>query len=93
MLQVRSLCVCELSAILGLAYSTVSKHLSILQSAGFIYSEKRGKWSYYRLPQSPDSIYVSSLLAKIKLWLNDDVRILSDKKRVELNTTDEICEI
>ena len=93
MLQVRSLCVCELSAVLGLAYSTVSKHLSILQNAGFIYTEKKGKWSYYHSAQSPGSIYVSSLLAKLKLWLNDDEQILADRKRVEMNSTNEICGI
>ena len=40
MLQTKSLCVCEIQDILGLAASTVSKHLSILRDAGFISEEK-----------------------------------------------------
>ncbi len=93
MLQVRSLCVCELSSVLELAYSTVSKHLSILQSAGIIYTEKKGKWSYYHLYHSSDSVYVSSLLSKLRLWLNEDERILSDRKKIENNDINEICGI
>ena len=36
MLQVRPLCVCEITELLGLATSRVSKHLSILRNAGFL---------------------------------------------------------
>ncbi len=47
------LCVCQLIALLGLAPSTVSKHLSILQGAGLVASRKSGRWVYYRLPEAP----------------------------------------
>ena len=43
------LCVCQLIALLDLAPSTVSKHLSILRSAGLADSRKEGRWMYYRL--------------------------------------------
>ncbi|MBN2103259.1 winged helix-turn-helix transcriptional regulator [bacterium] len=36
MLEKKSLCVCEITAILGLAVSTISKHLSILKEANLI---------------------------------------------------------
>ena len=36
MLEVRPLCVCEITEVLNLAASTVSKHLSILRDADFI---------------------------------------------------------
>ena len=42
MLQSKSLCVCEVQDVLGLATSTVSKHLSVLREAGFIKEEKEG---------------------------------------------------
>ncbi|MGA9236606.1 MAG: metalloregulator ArsR/SmtB family transcription factor, partial [Desulfobacterales bacterium] len=48
-LQGRELCVCQLIELLGLAPSTVSKHLSILRNARLIDSRKEGRWMYYRL--------------------------------------------
>jgi len=48
-LRGRELCVCQLIELLGLAPSTVSKHLSILRSARLIDSRKQGRWMYYRL--------------------------------------------
>jgi len=43
------LCVCEIIALLGLAPSTVSKHVSILRQAGLVEVRKEGRWMYYRL--------------------------------------------
>ena len=43
MLEVRPLCVCEITRILNLATSTVSKHLSILRDVDFILDHKEGK--------------------------------------------------
>lgn len=42
-------CVCELTAMVGSDMSTVSKHLSVLKSAGVVADEKRGLQVYYRL--------------------------------------------
>ena len=42
-------CVCELVALLGLADSTVSKHMAILKGAGVVESRKRGRWVHYQL--------------------------------------------
>lgn len=42
-------CVCELQEKIGSDMSTVSKHLSILRSAGIIADEKRGNQVYYTL--------------------------------------------
>ncbi|MEO8398743.1 MAG: ArsR family transcriptional regulator [Ignavibacteriaceae bacterium] len=42
MLQSKSLCVCEITYVLELAASTVSKHLSILKKSGFITKKKEG---------------------------------------------------
>ena len=48
------LCVCQLLGVLKLAPSTVSKHMSILNNAGLVTAEKRGKWVYYSLA-GPDA--------------------------------------
>jgi ArsR family transcriptional regulator, arsenate/arsenite/antimonite-responsive transcriptional repressor len=42
-------CVCQLTAVLGLATSTVSGHLADLRAAGLVVERKTGKWVYYRL--------------------------------------------
>lgn len=42
-------CVCELTAMIGADTSTVSKHLSVLKSAGVVTDEKRGNMVYYSL--------------------------------------------
>ena len=45
----RELCVCQVVELLGLAPSTVSKHMSILRQARLVESRKDGRWMYYRL--------------------------------------------
>ena len=42
-------CVCELKDMIGADMSTVSKHLSILKSAGIVRDEKRGTMVFYKL--------------------------------------------
>jgi DNA-binding transcriptional ArsR family regulator len=49
-LKGRELCVCQITELLGLAPSTVSKHMSILHQARLVDSRKEGCWSCYRLP-------------------------------------------
>jgi ArsR family transcriptional regulator, arsenate/arsenite/antimonite-responsive transcriptional repressor len=45
----------------GLAQSTVSKHLTVLEKAGVIYKEKRGLWTCYFLNQPVIQEYISAL--------------------------------
>jgi len=42
-------CVCELTAMLELDTSTVSKHLSVLKNAGVVSDQKRGLMVYYSI--------------------------------------------
>ena len=52
------LCVCQLTEMLGLATATVSRHMSILQSASLVQSRKDGRWVYYRLASPfPDFLH------------------------------------
>ncbi len=82
MLQSKPLCVCEITEILGLATSTVSKHLSILRDAGFLLEEKEGKWINYRLNARPEDERITSFLTSLDFWIGDDEAILNDKKRL-----------
>ena len=43
------LCACELQAALQVTHATVSHHMRVLDEAGLVTSERRGKWVYYRL--------------------------------------------
>ena len=42
-------CVCEFVDALGLDFSTVSKHLTVLRQAGIVQSRKEGKQVFYSL--------------------------------------------
>lgn len=63
--------VCELSESVHLAFSTISRHLSILRQAGFVADERQGRWVCYRLNQDAAHPFVRALLASLKPWLND----------------------
>jgi ArsR family transcriptional regulator, arsenate/arsenite/antimonite-responsive transcriptional repressor len=62
MLQARgSLCVCQIQPALGLAQPTVSKHLKVLEEAGFIRGHKRGLWVHYALNPEPTPLVAGFL--------------------------------
>jgi DNA-binding transcriptional ArsR family regulator len=42
-------CVCDLVELVGLGWSTVSRHLAVLREAGVVADEKRGMQVFYRL--------------------------------------------
>lgn len=42
-------CVCELTEMVGVDMSTVSRHLAVLKGAGIVGDDKRGMQVYYRL--------------------------------------------
>lgn len=56
------LCVCQITELLELATSTISKHLSILHQAGLILSRKTERWVYYRLPDKAAPVAVREAL-------------------------------
>ncbi len=72
LLEDRELCVCELTAALGLAQSTVSKHLSLLEDAGLVERVKDGLYVNYRLARGEGSPYAAPLLGLMAGWLNGD---------------------
>src|SRR5210317_1190579 len=71
LLQHKVMCVCEIQAALGLAQSTVSKHLKILEEAGLTTHFKDGLWVNYSLADGTDSPYASNLLGGLRHWLDD----------------------
>jgi ArsR family transcriptional regulator, arsenate/arsenite/antimonite-responsive transcriptional repressor len=81
-LQTRTLCVCEIRELLGLANSTVSQHLKILKETGFILEEKEGKWVNYSIHPRPDDQRINSILSSLDFWINDEKTIIDDKKKI-----------
>jgi len=93
MLEVRPLCVCEITEVLQLATSTVSKHLSILRDAGYIIDQKEGKWVNYYLNRDQNSDYVQHLLPLIRTWLPANETVLNDRKKVQTVDRNQLCGI
>ncbi len=91
MLQVKPLCVCEITDVLQLATSTVSKHLSVLKETGFIIEKKEGKWVNYMINSQPDDPRISSIISTLDFWIADDQLIISDKQRVQKVDRNEVC--
>lgn len=65
------LCVCQIIEVLGLAPSTVSKHMSILRQAGLVNARKEGRWIHYRLAGREASPWVKDALVFVKRHLED----------------------
>jgi ArsR family transcriptional regulator, arsenate/arsenite/antimonite-responsive transcriptional repressor len=55
------LCVCELTAALGLSQPKISRHLASLRQCGLLQDSREGQWVYYQInPKLPD--WTSTLL-------------------------------
>jgi DNA-binding transcriptional ArsR family regulator len=79
----RELCVCQLIQVVGLASSTISKHLSILRSARLIDSRKEGRWMYYRLKNNMAGAIQKNALSWLLEAIADQPRIIQDRQRLE----------
>ncbi|MEW6220246.1 MAG: metalloregulator ArsR/SmtB family transcription factor [Thermodesulfobacteriota bacterium] len=75
MLGRKELCVCELTALLGLAQPTVSKHLRVLEEAGLVTFRKEGSWINYRLARDGASGYAAAMVQHLDAWLEDDPEV------------------
>jgi ArsR family transcriptional regulator len=80
-----------MTEVLGLATSTVSKHLSILRDTGFIVEEKDGKWVNYLINPHPSDNRISSILSSLDFWISDDQMIISDKQKIQKVDRFEVC--
>ena len=70
----RPRCVCELQAALGIAQPTVSKHLSIMEEAGWVDKQRQGKnFIFYQLIEglAPED-HRAALLSLLSHWLLED---------------------
>jgi ArsR family transcriptional regulator, arsenate/arsenite/antimonite-responsive transcriptional repressor len=91
MLQSRPLCVCEITAILGLATSTVSRHLSILRTAGMITDFKDSRWVNYRIEPEPAGPEIGKALDLMRAILEEDRTVQKDRKEADSVDRNRIC--
>jgi ArsR family transcriptional regulator, arsenate/arsenite/antimonite-responsive transcriptional repressor len=91
LLQHKIMCVCEIQAALGLAQSTASKHLKILEEAGLITYFKDGLWVNYSLADGTDSPYAANLLGSLRHWLDDDPGLVATVEKLPAIRREDIC--
>ncbi|MFP3981504.1 MAG: ArsR/SmtB family transcription factor [Desulfobacterales bacterium] len=91
MIQRREMCVCEIQEALGIAQSTASKHLKILEEAGLATYRKNGLWVNYTLADGSDSPYAASMLGNLRHWLEDDPEVAELTRRLPEIRREDIC--
>jgi len=79
MLTTGELCVCQMTAVLDLAASTVSGHLADLRAAGLVQERKEGKWVHYRLADDP---VMSAVILSALTLLAADHQAYTDRAAV-----------
>jgi ArsR family transcriptional regulator, arsenate/arsenite/antimonite-responsive transcriptional repressor len=82
-LQDRELCVCQLTELMGLAMSTVSKHLSVLYQAGLVEGRKEGRWMFYSRPGKGAPAAPREAVAWVRRSLAQSERVAEDARRLK----------
>jgi DNA-binding transcriptional ArsR family regulator len=80
----RELCVCQITAMLRLSPSTVSKHMSVLHQAGLVEGRKKGRWMYYRVARKMASAVARAALGWVQRALAGSARAIEDAKRLKV---------
>lgn len=82
-LKGRELCVCQLVELLGLAASTVSKHMAVLHQAYLVDNRKEGRWAYYRRAGRDAPKRAQAALRWLDSSLEGEVIVSEDASRLE----------
>jgi DNA-binding transcriptional ArsR family regulator len=79
----RELCVCQITELLDLAPSTVSRHMSILRQARLVESRKEGRWVYYHAADEGSPEVARAALLWVRHSLRESPVVRSDTARLE----------
>ena len=79
----RELCVCQITELLDLAPSTVSKHMAILTQARLVENRKDGRWRFYRLANDGATSEVLDVIAWVRRHLSKAKTIQEDVIKLE----------
>ena len=83
MLRDGEMCVCHIIEMLGLAPSTVSKHMSLLKQADLVETRRDGKWTHYRLTDVSAGSAEGDILTWLCRQLENDPKIGKDAERIK----------
>jgi len=79
----KELCVCEIEYLLDLTQSNLSKHLKVMNDAGFLDKTRQKKFAYYHLKKELLQAYpfiieiVSKELIEESIFMNDQKNLLT----------------
>jgi len=93
MLRSGELCVCQITAVLGLAPSTVSLHLRELKRCGLVTERKDGRWVFIALADDPGARgWIDTALAAAggDPQLEEDARMVARLRRMPV---EELCRL
>lgn len=82
LLEGGGLCVCQVQAVLGLAPSTVSKHLTVLKLAGLVEDRRDGRWIEYALIEDARHPHARPILGLLRGALDRDPAVIADRRRL-----------
>jgi ArsR family transcriptional regulator len=91
MLQYKKMCVCELSAAIGITRPSVSRHLSLMKDAGLVQDERNGQWIDYSLCKDTINEYASVIQSHLNEWINDDPKVRDDIKKIKKLKREVLC--
>jgi ArsR family transcriptional regulator len=82
----KQVCVCELTAALGLSQPKISRHLALLRHHGILQDNRIGQWVYYQInPNLPD--WALAVLAATESRLCQDTIYQQDQLRLSTMTS------
>ncbi len=93
MLRSGELCVCQITAVLGLAPSTVSLHLRELKRCGLVTERKKGRWVFIALASEPAArrwVDTALAAADVDPQLESDFRLVAELRRLPV---EELCRL
>jgi ArsR family transcriptional regulator len=82
LLEPGELCVCQIQAVLGLAFSTVSRHLAVLKSSGLVEDRRDGRWIHYAQTRRSHNPFARGVLDLLRGPLDRDSWIVRDRRRL-----------
>ncbi len=79
LLEKRTMCVCELAAVVGITQPSVSRHLKKLKAAGLVCDKQSGFWTDYYLCR-PTGSQPAALLRQVLRFLDGKPQIRIDRR-------------